>query len=177
MAEGLKARFDTTHQNFEVFQRALPLPDGLPNLNGGLPPPADGFPWHPIPKTSILQLRLLRSLPSESAHPVTASKNLQFLIATTGKICYNESTNSSQNLNLAKECDCVEWLFLLISYLPIISIVVGLTLLISGFVLRKSKKHLSTGLLIVGGVCVGICLLIYIALFLVGALGIGPVPN
>ena len=86
-------------KTFEVFQRALPLPDGLPNLNGGLPPPADGFPWHPIPKTSILQLRLLRSLPSESAHPVTASKNLQFLIATTGKICYDESTNSSQNLN------------------------------------------------------------------------------
>ena len=71
----------------------------------------------------------------------------------------------------------MEWLFLLISYLPIISIVVGLTLLISGFVLRKSKKHLSSGLLIVGGVCVGICLLIYIDLFLVGALGIGPVPN
>ena len=44
MAEGLKARFDTTHQNFEVFQSALPLPDGLPNLNGGLPPPADGSP-------------------------------------------------------------------------------------------------------------------------------------
>jgi hypothetical protein len=54
----------------------------------------------PIPKAAILQLRLLRSLPSESAHPVTASKNLQFLIATTGKICYDESTNSSQNLNL-----------------------------------------------------------------------------
>lgn len=71
----------------------------------------------------------------------------------------------------------MEWLFLLIAYLPIISIAIGLTLLIIGFVLRKSKKYLSTGLLIVGGVCVGICLLIYIALFLVGALGIGPVPN
>lgn len=71
----------------------------------------------------------------------------------------------------------MEWLFLLIAYLPIISITVGLTLLITGFVLRKTKKHLSTGLLIAGGVCVGICLLIYIALFLVGVLGIGPVPN
>lgn len=29
-AEGLKARFDTTHQNFEVFQRGSPLPDSLP---------------------------------------------------------------------------------------------------------------------------------------------------
>lgn len=71
----------------------------------------------------------------------------------------------------------MEWLFLLIAYLPIICIAIGLTLLIIGFVLRKSKKYLSTGLLIAGGVCVGICLLIYIALFLVGALGIGPVPN
>ena len=71
----------------------------------------------------------------------------------------------------------MEWVFLLIAYLPIISIAIGITLLIIGFVLRKSKKYLSTGLLIVGGVCVGICLLIYIALFLVGALGIGPVPN
>ena len=71
----------------------------------------------------------------------------------------------------------MEWLFLLIAYLPIISIAVGLTLLIAGFALRKSKKHLSTVLLITGGVCVGICLLFYIALFLIGALGIGPVPN
>ena len=30
MAEGLKARFDTTHQNFEAFQRGSPLPDSLP---------------------------------------------------------------------------------------------------------------------------------------------------
>ena len=71
----------------------------------------------------------------------------------------------------------MEWLFLLIAYLPIISIAVGLTLLITGFILRKSKKHLSTGLLITGGVCVGICLFIYIALFFVGALGMGPIPN
>lgn len=71
----------------------------------------------------------------------------------------------------------MEWLFLLIAYLPIISIVVGLTLLIAGFTLRKSKKQFSTGLLIVGGVCIGICLLIYIAFFLIGAFGIGPVPN
>ena len=79
VAEGLKARFDTTHQNFEVFQRGSPLPDGLPNLNGGLPPPADGFPWQPIPKAAILQLRLLRSLPSESAYPITARKIYIFL--------------------------------------------------------------------------------------------------
>ena len=101
-AEGLKARFDTTHQNFEVFRRGSPLPDGLPNLNGGMPPQPMAQPWQPIPKAAILQLRLLRSLPSESAHPVTASQNLQFLIASTGQICYHESTNSSQNLNFTE---------------------------------------------------------------------------
>lgn len=71
----------------------------------------------------------------------------------------------------------MEWLFLLIAYLPIISIAVGLTLLIAGFALRKSKKQFSMGLLIAGGLCIGICLLIYAALFLIGALGMGPVPN
>lgn len=37
-AEGLKARFDTTHQNFEVFHGALPQPDGSPTLLGGCSP-------------------------------------------------------------------------------------------------------------------------------------------
>lgn len=71
----------------------------------------------------------------------------------------------------------MEWLYLLIAYLPIISIVVGLTLLIAGLVLRKSKNQLSMGLFIAGGLCVGLCLLVGVALFLIGALGIGPVPN
>ena len=71
----------------------------------------------------------------------------------------------------------MERLFLLIAYLPVISIVIGITLLIAGLVLRKSKKQLSKVFLIVGGLFVGICLLIVIALFLAGALGIGPVPN
>jgi len=68
-------------------------------------------------------------------------------------------------------------LYLLMAYLPVISIVVGIALLIIGLVLRKSKKQLSKVFFIVGGLCVGICLLIVVALFLIGALGIGPVPN
>ena len=71
----------------------------------------------------------------------------------------------------------MEWLFLLIAYLPVISIVIGIALLIAGLVLRKSKKHLSKVFFVVGGLCVGIFLLIVIALFLAGALGIGPVPT
>ena len=68
-------------------------------------------------------------------------------------------------------------LYLLMAYLPVISIVVGIALLIIGLVLQKSKKQLSKVFFIVGGLCVGICLLIVVALFLIGALGIGPVPN
>ena len=68
-------------------------------------------------------------------------------------------------------------LYLLMAYLPVISIVVGIALLIIGLVLRKSKKQLSKVFFIVGGLCVGICLLIVVALFLIGALGIVPVPN
>ncbi|MBP3428738.1 MAG: hypothetical protein J6M47_10835 [Clostridia bacterium] len=71
----------------------------------------------------------------------------------------------------------MEWLYLLMAYLPVISIVVGSTLLIVGLVLRERKRQLSKVFFVVGGVCVGICLLIIAALFLAGALGIGPVPN
>lgn len=71
----------------------------------------------------------------------------------------------------------MEWLFLLIAYLPVISIVIGIALLIAGLVLRKSKKHVSKVFFIVGGLCVGICLLVVIVLFLIGAFGVGPVPN
>ena len=71
----------------------------------------------------------------------------------------------------------MEWLFLLIAYLPVISIVFGIALLIAGLVLRKSKKQLSKVFFVVGGLCVGIFLLIVIALFLAGAFGIGPVPT
>ena len=70
----------------------------------------------------------------------------------------------------------MEWLFLLIAYLPIVGILIGLALSIAGFVSRKSGKQ-SKGLIIASGVCIGICLLFYVSLFLIGALGIGPVPN
>lgn len=71
----------------------------------------------------------------------------------------------------------MEWIYLLMAYLPVVSIVVGVALLIAGFVLRKTKKQLSKVFFIVGGLSVGICLLVGIALFLIGALGIGPIPN
>lgn len=71
----------------------------------------------------------------------------------------------------------MKWLFLLIAYLPIVSILGGLTLLVAGFVLRKTKKQISKSLFITSGVCIGIFILIYGAFFLIGALGIGPILN
>ena len=80
-------------------------------ISKGAAPPGDAIPLPPIPRAAILRLRLLCSLPSESAHPVNACKNLHFLIASTGKIRYNESTNGSQNWNLTKECSlCLNYL-------------------------------------------------------------------
>ncbi|MDO5545456.1 MAG: hypothetical protein Q4F81_06490 [Eubacteriales bacterium] len=71
----------------------------------------------------------------------------------------------------------MELIYLLIAYLPIIRIVIGIGLLIAGFTLRKSKEKMSQGFFIAGSLCIGICLLIGIALFLLGAFGVGPVPN
>ena len=71
----------------------------------------------------------------------------------------------------------MEWLFLLITYLPIVSIVVGLILLIAGLVVKKTDKKKAACLLKVGGLCIGICLLVYIVFFIIGAMGLGPGPN
>ena len=71
----------------------------------------------------------------------------------------------------------MEWIFLLIAYLPIVSIIVGLVLLISGLVVKKTDKKKTIGLLKLGGLCIGICLLVYVVFFLIGAMGLGPVPN
>ena len=71
----------------------------------------------------------------------------------------------------------MEWLYVLMAYLPVISIVVGIVLLVVGLLLRKSKKQFSKALFIISGLCAGLFLFIVIALFLIGALGIGPVPN
>ena len=71
----------------------------------------------------------------------------------------------------------MEWFFLLIAYLPIFSIVVGFGLLMIGFILKKTNKKKMTGFFVTGGGCIGICLLVYGVFFLIGALGVGPVPN
>ena len=43
--------------------------------------------------------------------------------------------------------------------------------------MKKTDKKKATGLLKLDGLCIGICLLVYGVFFLIGAMGLGPVPN
>ena len=70
----------------------------------------------------------------------------------------------------------MELTFLILACLPVIAFIIGLGLLIAGFVLRRKKKTARI-LFITGGVCIGICLLFYAVLFLIGAFGVGPIPS
>ena len=56
----------------------------------------------------------------------------------------------------------MEWIFLLIAYLPIVSIIVGLVLLIAGLVVKKTDKKKATGLLKLGGLGIGNWYLLYV---------------
>ena len=56
-------------------------------------------------------------------------------------------------------------------------IICMLIIFLAILIFTKTKIKLSKGMFITGGLFVGICMLVCIALFLVGALGIGPVPN
>ena len=70
----------------------------------------------------------------------------------------------------------MEWIYLLIAYLPMVCGLAGIVALIAGLSLRKRNRTVSIVLCTAGGVFLGIWLLIYGAFFLIGALGIGPVP-
>lgn len=69
------------------------------------------------------------------------------------------------------------WIYLLIAWMPIVSLIVGLILIVVGLVTRNTKVHLSRGIMIFGLGCIGTCMAVVMILFLAGALGIGPVPN
>ena len=68
-------------------------------------------------------------------------------------------------------------LYLLMTYLPVLFIVFGIVLLITGLMLRRTQNKLSKRFLLIGACCVGIFLGAVITFFLIGALGIGPVPS
>lgn len=70
----------------------------------------------------------------------------------------------------------MEWIYLLIAYLPIVCVLAGIVSLIVGLCLRKRNRTAPIVLCVTGGVLLGIWLLICGVFFLIGALGLGPVP-
>jgi len=69
----------------------------------------------------------------------------------------------------------MELLIFFLVWFPLLCLATGIAMLTAGFLLKKKRRV--KGLLIAGGICVGLCLLGVVFLFLVGAVGIGPVPN
>ena len=67
--------------------------------------------------------------------------------------------------------------YMLMVYLPTITVIVGIPLLIAGIILQKKKKQLAKVFIIIGTSCIGICILFFLSLFVLSALGMGPVPN
>ncbi|MBQ8856758.1 MAG: hypothetical protein IJ024_01290 [Lachnospiraceae bacterium] len=67
--------------------------------------------------------------------------------------------------------------YMLIAYLPAITVVVAIPLLITGIILQKKKKRFAKAFIIIGTSCIGICILFFLLLFALSALGMGPVPN
>lgn len=71
----------------------------------------------------------------------------------------------------------MEWLYLLIAWVPIVSMIAGLVLVVIGLIMRRKKKWHTNAILALGLGCMVTCMAIGVLLFLAGALGIGPVPN
>ena len=71
----------------------------------------------------------------------------------------------------------MEWIYLLIAYLPIVCALAGVISLITSLCLCKRNRTVSIVLCVVGGVFLGFWVLIYGIFFLIGALGLGPVPG
>ena len=67
--------------------------------------------------------------------------------------------------------------YILVAYLPAITVIAGIPLLIAGIILKKKKKRLAKVFIIIGASCIGICILFSLLLFILSALGMGPVPS
>ena len=67
--------------------------------------------------------------------------------------------------------------YMLMVYIPTITVIVGIPLLIAGIILQKKKKRLAKVLIVFGTSCIGICILFFLLLFVLSALGMGPIPN
>ena len=71
----------------------------------------------------------------------------------------------------------MKWIYLLIAYLPIVCVLAGVISLIASLCLRNRNRTVSIVLCVVGGVFLIIWILIYGIFYLIGALGLGPVPG
>ena len=67
--------------------------------------------------------------------------------------------------------------YILVAYLPAITVIAGIPLVIAGIILKKKKKRLAKLFIIIGATCIGICILFLLLLFILSALGMGPVPS
>ena len=63
--------------------------------------------------------------------------------------------------------------YILVAYLPAITVIAGIPLLIAGIILKKKKKRLAKVFIIIGASCIGICILFFLLLFILSALGMG----
>lgn len=70
-----------------------------------------------------------------------------------------------------------DYLFLLMAYFPVVSLVVGIISLSVYFILRFIKKRIHNWLLVLGFIGIGITLFIYSAFFIIGFMGLGPVAS
>lgn len=71
----------------------------------------------------------------------------------------------------------MDTIYMIMTYLPVISGVVGVLAILAYVyqIIRKKPKYNSC--LIIGCIGIGICLLIICGLFFAGVLGIGPTPT
>ena len=67
--------------------------------------------------------------------------------------------------------------YMLMAYLPAITVIVGIPLLIVGIILQKKKKRLAKSFIIIGTSCIGVCILFFLLLFMLSMFGMGPIPN
>ena len=68
-------------------------------------------------------------------------------------------------------------IYLLVTWLPVASILASIVLLLAGLFLHKSHRRPARICYCLSGVCVTACILLYGSFFLAGFLGLGPVPN
>jgi len=71
----------------------------------------------------------------------------------------------------------MEKLFALVAYVPSVGLGVGFMMLATGVLWKNHKKQQAKALMTAGTWCVGVSLVVLMALFAIGAVGLGPVPS